>query len=220
MATRKRRAPSPALPRRLQPRKRPTQARSRALVDAIVQAGSELLVDRGFEALTLQDVAARAGVSPGSLYQYFPDKAALVTELTERLSERELAFHAARFSTAAADASLEETLSLVLSTTVAFQREVGPVMRAALAALPHLGRYEQLADRARQASRLLEALLEPHAARLPVDVALATHVIANVVHSLTHDGILARPQQLDDDTLVRELKRVVFGYLGLPAAPR
>jgi AcrR family transcriptional regulator len=61
-------------------------------VDAIVEAGSRRLAEVGWEALTLQDVAALAGVSPGSLYQYYPDKAALVAEIIERQSQRSSSF--------------------------------------------------------------------------------------------------------------------------------
>lgn len=202
------------LPGRLQPRRRPTQSRSRALVDALVEAGARVLTERGFEALTLNEVAARAGVSPGSLYQYFPDKAALVAELTERQSMRELAFHLERFSALTAETSLEDAVRLMLTSIVDFQRSEGPLFRQTLAALQHLGRYEQLAARAREAAQVFRLALEPHRARLAVeDLDLATHVCANAIHSLTHDGVLGRPASLDDATLVRELERLVLGYL-------
>ncbi len=208
-----------ALPKRLKPRKSPSQQRSQALVDAIVEAGSRVLAARGWDQLTLQQVATVAGVSPGSLYQYFPDKAALVAEITERLSQRELAFTIERLSSLERDATLEASVSRVVSTLIEFQRREGPLMRAALDALQHLGRYEQLADRARQAAQFLRGLLELHRARLGVqDLELATHVVANAVHSLTHDGVLPRPVTLDDVTLARELERLVLGYL-LPSGP-
>lgn len=216
--TTRRRAPAKTLPKRLQPRKRPTQSRSRALVDAIVEAGSTLLAEKGWESLTLQQVATKAGVSPGSLYQYFPDKAALVAEITERQSQRELAFHLARFSTMTPQTTLEEALRLMIRAILDFQRQEGALMQQTLAALQHLGRYEQLAARAREASQVLRAVLEQHRARLRdgEDLDLATHVLANATHSLTHDGVLPRPGSLDDDTLARAIERLMLGYL----APR
>lgn len=214
MATRRARTSKSRLPERLKPRKSPLQSRSRALVDAIVQAGSTRLADAGWEGLTLQDVATLAGVSPGSLYQYFPDKAALVAEIIERQSQRELEFHLARFQNLSEGTTLEDTLRLMFRAIVEFQRQEGPLFRNALGALPHLGRYEQLAGRAREASTLLRGILELHRARLAVDdLELATHVCANAIHSLTHDGVLARPDTLDDETLVASLERLVLGYL-------
>jgi AcrR family transcriptional regulator len=76
-----------------EPRKRPRQARARATVDAIVEAASQVLCDRGFDETTTDRVAERAGVSVGTLYQYFPDKGSLVVALFERhLDEIEAAF--------------------------------------------------------------------------------------------------------------------------------
>lgn len=62
-------------------RKHPRQDRSRAKVDGILAAAADLCSGRGLDALTTNAVAARAGVSIGSLYQYFPGKAALLAAL-------------------------------------------------------------------------------------------------------------------------------------------
>jgi AcrR family transcriptional regulator len=62
----------------LEPRKSPMQARSAASVDAILEATVQVLLDVGKERLTTTRVASRAGVSVGTLYQYFPNKSALL----------------------------------------------------------------------------------------------------------------------------------------------
>lgn len=217
MAPRRTAPRTPDLPERLRPRKAPTQRRSRALVDAIVEGGARVLAARGWDGLTLQEVAAVAGVSPGSLYQYFPDKAALVAEITARQSARELAFHLERFAALTPDTPLEDALRLMFSAILEFQRREGPLMRATLAALQHLGRYQLLAARAQEAVVVLRAVLEAHRGRIAVDdLDLATHVVANAVHSLTHDGVLPRPPRLDDAALLAELERLVLGYLLRP----
>jgi AcrR family transcriptional regulator len=63
----------------------PRQARSRATVERILGAATEVLGERGYAAASTNAIAARAGVSPGTLYQYFADKDAIVSELTGRL---------------------------------------------------------------------------------------------------------------------------------------
>lgn len=65
-------------------RKEPEQERSRALVEAIVEATARVLVHEGIDALTTNRVAQVAGVSVGSLYQYFPGKEAMLAALIER----------------------------------------------------------------------------------------------------------------------------------------
>jgi AcrR family transcriptional regulator len=84
----------------LEPRKSPVQARSAASVDAILEATIQVLLKVGKERLTTTRVALRAGVSVGTLYQYFPNKSALlqaalkrhlaeVTEAVERLCKEQ-----------------------------------------------------------------------------------------------------------------------------------
>jgi AcrR family transcriptional regulator len=68
----------------LEPRKSPVQARSAASVDAILEATIQVLLSAGKERLTTTRVAARAGVSVGTLYQYFPNKSALLQAALKR----------------------------------------------------------------------------------------------------------------------------------------
>lgn len=65
-------------------RKEPRQARSRATVETIVQAGARILSDEGWAGFTTNRIAELAGVSIGSLYQYFPDKLSLVDAIRHR----------------------------------------------------------------------------------------------------------------------------------------
>jgi AcrR family transcriptional regulator len=68
----------------LEPRKSPVQARSAASVDAILEATIQVLLQMGKEQLTTTKVALRAGVSVGTLYQYFPNKSSLLQAALKR----------------------------------------------------------------------------------------------------------------------------------------
>ncbi|WP_432349372.1 TetR/AcrR family transcriptional regulator (plasmid) [Shinella yambaruensis] len=67
-----------AVPQRLKPRKPPVQARAGATIEAIHEAAIQVLLSEGLARLTTTRVAERAGVSVGTLYQYFPNKDALL----------------------------------------------------------------------------------------------------------------------------------------------
>ncbi len=71
-------------PRHLSPRKKPRQARSTTTVEAIFEATIQVLLSEGIHRLTTTRVAERAGVSVGTMYQYFPHKQALLYALNER----------------------------------------------------------------------------------------------------------------------------------------
>lgn len=81
MATR---AVTPTEPQPSSLRRAPSQRRSRERVERILGAARELIAAQGSDAMRMGEVAERAGVSIGSLYQYFPDKAAIIRTLAER----------------------------------------------------------------------------------------------------------------------------------------
>jgi AcrR family transcriptional regulator len=69
-------------------RRRPRQSRSRATWEAIVEAAVQILERRGSEGLNTNRIAERAGVSVGSVYQYFPDKHAILAAAARREMEQ------------------------------------------------------------------------------------------------------------------------------------
>ena len=67
-------------------RRAPSQRRSRERVERILAVATELIAAQGSDLLRMAEVAAKAGISIGSLYQYFPDKAAIIRTLAERIN--------------------------------------------------------------------------------------------------------------------------------------
>src|SRR5512138_188963 len=88
MSTRIRRRPPARRTTRLTPRKQPVQQRSRATVESILTAASQVFAEQGYAAGTTNRIAERAGVSIGTLYQYFPNKETLAVRLLERHVEQ------------------------------------------------------------------------------------------------------------------------------------
>lgn len=101
MATRVRKAPRPRIKPRVKARRNPVQQRSSATVDAILEAAIQILAREGQAGLTTNAIAARAGISVGSLYQYFPNKQAVVDALLQRHAGRVQPLLAAAVASAA-----------------------------------------------------------------------------------------------------------------------
>jgi AcrR family transcriptional regulator len=97
----------------VEPRKRPRQARSRETYSAILEATAHILEAEGFEAANTNAIAERAGVSVGSLYQYFPDKAAIFAELI-RLAEKDMGDMLEKLLEHTAGQTLEVRLGMLL----------------------------------------------------------------------------------------------------------
>ncbi|MFC3070574.1 TetR/AcrR family transcriptional regulator [Phenylobacterium soli] len=137
----------------LEPRKLPRQARSQATFEAIVDACAQLLASSPYEALTTNSISERAGVSIGTLYEYFPNRESIVAALTasscRRLVQRmrhaveeaagmsdfEGVEHLLRAGIAALSAP--ENVFKVLMTETPFVLRL-PVYREARATLDHL----------------------------------------------------------------------------------
>src|SRR5262245_18451911 len=98
---------------RTNPRKVPRQERARATIDALLTATARILVKEGFDRASTNRIAEEAGVSVGSLYQYFPGKEALVAALIERHIDEMTSLFASAFERFAALPLTEATRELV-----------------------------------------------------------------------------------------------------------
>ena len=109
-------------------RREPNQHRSRERVERILAAAAALIAEKGSDAMRMGEVAAKAGVSIGSLYQYFPDKAAIILRLAERYNAAGRACIAAALATPRSMKELRAAFMGLIDTYYAlFLAE--PVMR-------------------------------------------------------------------------------------------
>lgn len=83
---------------RTESRKTPRQARASTTVEVVLQAAAHILERQGLAGFTTNAIAAKAGVSIGSLYQYFPSKEAILARLTSDLLARDRALFAERLA--------------------------------------------------------------------------------------------------------------------------
>ena len=189
-------------------RKAPRQKRAEDTVAIIVEAAARILELKGFEGFNTNAVADKAGVSIGSLYQYFPSKHALLSCLIERETSDLL--------------KIEEELSGIASCKAAIQCYIGEAVRHQMRR-PQLARLIDVAEKREMfgsqvvgtANRLQLAL--ERILTLPGAPALADKAIASAdLLALTRSLVDAAGERGEGETiqLLNRLEGAVWGYLG------
>lgn len=194
-------------------RKSPQQARSRDTVERIVAAGREVLVASGYDAFSTNRVAAAAGVSPGSLYQYFPDKAAILDVVIDRYWSEVAEDVAASL----ADRIGELGPAMVRDTADALvgALEADPVVLRVVAEELPIGRNrDRRAALERRVRELATTLLaaRPESSSRP-SPAVAAWVVVLAVENLALRWVLDQPAAVSRDQLLDEMVALVGGYL-------
>lgn len=186
----------------------------------VVEAAFQLLEARGPEAVTVHDIAERAGVGVGSLYRYFAGKEAVVAAVFQREAERALEALDGR-ETALAGRSLHETLQRALVVSVerhARLRRLHPGYAAAHAEALGVATASE-AGRAR-VRHLAERLLLHHRAELRADLELesALFLLAEGLTALVHAALRHRPELLDGPGFALALADLAHRYLARDGA--
>lgn len=192
-------------------RKAPRQARSRVTVEAILVAGARILSDEGWAGFTTNKVAERAGVSIGSLYQYFPDKLSLVDAIRRRHLEDCIAVM--RNIRAGAASPAEFATKLVNAMTAAHSLYPG-LHRVLLDEAPSSEEYRDpsSAFEIEYLSHYAEAIA--FYGRSPRDHARSTaaaKVVSDAIDGVIHNA--ARRGTLTDAATQTELIRMIRLYL-------
>ena len=198
------------------PRKNASQARSRATVDALIEATARILVRDGFDKASTNRIAEAAGVSVGSLYQYFPSKEALVAAVIDRHNQDLMKVVRGALAEIAAE-PVEQAVRKLVAAAIEAHR-VDPRLHRVLAEqTPHVGVNENVGALSRETFDLFRAYLARHSDELRVvDLELAAFMCVTSIEALTHTAVLHRPDVLSDDavgTLVDEATRLVVRYL-------
>lgn len=194
-------------------RRVPTQARSRERLRRLLDAAEQLLAAEGAEALTTTRVAEEAGVSVGSLYQYLPNKGAIVQALAHRyLAEFEQRMHELELDARRGGRGWDDPVAMLIDSFSELYRE-RPGYRA-------LWFGRELSDELRAADRENKLALARGVRGIAVSLGLASddaylHVAARAGVLVT-DSILQEAFRSDprgDVQLIEEAKRILRLYL-------
>jgi AcrR family transcriptional regulator len=213
MATRIPPSPRSRPIRNLKARKSPSQGRAEATVEAILAATAHILKTEGWEAVNTNRVAAGAGVSIGSLYQYFPGRDAILAELGRRH-----ALQIVEATRGALESTEERSLTEAVTETIRAAirvHDVDPALHRAIEdETPNLGPLDWRETADADTHRILcEALSRRRTEMGDQDIEFVAFLAATVVESVVHSAMIARPDDLRNGRIEAELVDVVLGIL-------
>ncbi|MGH8145739.1 MAG: TetR/AcrR family transcriptional regulator [Rhodanobacteraceae bacterium] len=196
-------------PPSLRPRKKPVQSRSVETYACILEAAAQLIERHGFDAFNTNLVAERAGVSIGSLYQYFPGKDALVIALMRREKERFGKDAAAALAAPDGRAALAHLAGAAVRHQ--FDRPELARLLDAEEARPEAEREVEHVSHFRE---LLRATLDRPDLPSQPDPEIAADDLGALVQLLV-DAAGARGDSTSTERLERRVLGAILGYLGM-----
>ncbi|GCD41697.1 TetR/AcrR family transcriptional regulator [Streptomyces paromomycinus] len=198
--------------RGLQPRKQPRQARAEATRQRILTAAAHVFAEYGYAAGTTNRIAARARVSIGSLYQYYPNKDAILVELLTRHLDAGIAA-AGRHQDGEAPESLEEIIRLFVRTSIGNHRDDPQLLRVMAEQGPRSPELlDKIARHGRERIAYAHALFAGHPEVRVADTYTATRLAVSTIELVVHQ-LLAAPDPVDSARLEDELVTMITGYL-------
>lgn len=198
-----------------EPRKQPRQARSRALVEAILDATERVLAHEGPDAASTTRIAEVAGVSVGSLYQYFPSREALLAAVIERRVERDEQEFTARMA-ALDDAPLAARVRAATSYLVEVYRREPELYRTMVDEMDRVAREQRVQAMIDDAAARTVAMLAPHREALGLpDLELAAYTIVTAQVAVVRDAVRRRPELLQDARLAEVLGTLAVRFFRL-----
>jgi len=194
-------------------RKSPRQERAKATVEAILEASSQVLVGLGYTKMTTTRVAKRAGVSVGTLYQYFADKEELVRAVWARHEQTvfDAIGHAMQQSEGAA---LAERVETVLGAVLQAKASRAKLTTALSTTMTQLDGPAHLARIQANNEATVRAVLEVHADELIVEPSDQTvFLVVNAIEGVISAAITTRPEELADPALLAGLTRMILRFV-------
>jgi AcrR family transcriptional regulator len=188
------------------------------MVDTLIEATARVLIKQGYDRASTNKIAAAAGVSIGSLYQYFPSKEAMVAAVTERHTREisEVARKAwLKFSAHPIQIGVREMVAAAIAA-----HRVDPELHRVLAEqVSRTGRPSTIDAPVQNGREFIRGYLEAHRREIDVaDLDLAAFILVTTVEALTHSAVLRHPEVLADGKageFVSEVAQLVLQYLGV-----
>jgi AcrR family transcriptional regulator len=194
------------------PRAVPRRAPGKRIVEAILQSAMAVLSRDGFQRLTTNRIAQQAGVSIGSVYQYFPDKHAIIAAIGRELEQRALGLFE-QMVDVAPTRSIREVVGMLVRGLACESFGDLPARREILRQVPRAW----LADASERVDGTVKTeLAKMLSARIDVregDRELMAFVAMHAVEAVLEAAVLHRPEWLSDEAFQSELVQLAVSYL-------
>ncbi|MFJ3778215.1 TetR/AcrR family transcriptional regulator [Streptomyces sp. NPDC090075] len=201
----------PSADRHLQPRRRPRQVRAELTRERILTAAAHVFAEYGYAAGTTNRIAEQARISIGSLYQYFPNKDAILAELMVRHIDRGTWTQADRLDLS--PGSLETTVRALVHDAIDNHRDDPQLLRIMIEeARLSQDLLDTIERHGRQRVAQVRDLLARHPDVHVGDLGVAAELIVFTVETNTHK-LMADPRTIPVETFENELVDMVTRYL-------
>ncbi|HEY1690827.1 MAG TPA: TetR/AcrR family transcriptional regulator [Polyangiaceae bacterium] len=200
-------------PPRTSPRKKPRQQRSQATVDCILDATARVLCTTGYDRASTNRIALAAGVSVGSLYQYFPSKEALVAGLVERHTGQMTSLVKGKLAEVAS-APVDVAVRTMIDAMFAAHAVDPKLHKVLIEQVPRIGKLEEVVGVEREVESLVEVFLEARRGDIRrTRIPAVAFVLCRVVEAVTHAAVLAELGEPRRSEVAEELTDMLLGYL-------
>lgn len=199
------------MPRKIRttPRKLPRQDRSKVTVEAILTAAAHILTEDGYDNASTNRIAERAGVSIGSLYQYFPNKESIITALRECHVNEMMALVESTFNKSA-NHPIDVALHKLVKACIA-AHAINPTLHQVLnEQVPRLNHSSGEAKIITQLREFLEQRRDQIQLR---NLELTVFILERTIESLTHTAVIEHPEFLKESQLEEEITKLLLSYL-------
>jgi AcrR family transcriptional regulator len=195
------------------PRKLPQQDRSRMTVEAILEATTHILTEEGYDKANTNRIAERAGISIGSLYQYFPNKESLMAALMEQHSNEIAELVESRLKNLF-DAPLENAIPELVKAVIA-AHAINPRLHQVLnEEIPRSERLQQMQNADERIAELLRAYLTRWGDRIrPQNIEMTVFILSRTVESLCHSAVIENPSFVSNSQFGHEVSNLLRLYL-------
>lgn len=199
--------------KRLNPRRKPVQPRSMNTCEVILEASAQVFTSLGYVRATTNRIAERAGISIGSLYQYYPNKDAILVALLERHMATGPEILSAKVNS---NMTLKEIIAVAIETAIEVNErdpELHKILDEDVLYPPHIQKI--IRSNEKLYAKMVEERMTAEYPGKYENPVLSSELVVYVIKMACHWLVMERREEFDKSAFIRELNRMICSYLGL-----